>query len=126
MYICICKFVHYVVAAPRVVTHPNDTSAAAPFGALFNCSIQTYGYLTVTWYRNNTYPVPAKAYSTLIPSVNVTTSILNIPNVTSKDIGTYCCVAQVGRITVKSLTANLFLAGKIHLLFMCSIQKMYI
>ena len=126
MYVCICKFVHYVVVAPRVVTHPIDTSAAAPFGALFNCSVQAYGYLTITWYRNNRNPVPMKAYSTLMLSVNVTTSVLTIPNITSKDIGTYCCVAQVGRATEKSLSANLFLAGKINLLFMCCIQKMYI
>ena len=125
--ICICKFVHYVVAAPHVVTHPIDTSAAAPFGALFNCSFQAIGYLTITWYRNNRTAVPAKAYSTLMPSVNVTTSILTIPNVTSKDIGTYFCVAQVDRITVKSLSANLFLSGKIHLLFyMYHLQNAYL
>ena len=122
----ICNFVHYIVAAPRVVTHPTDTSAAVPFSALFNCSFQAIGYLTITWYRNNKNAVPVKAYSTLMPSVNVTTSILTIPNVTSKDIGTYCCVAQVGRITVKSLSANLFLSGKIHLFFIYTIYRMHI
>ena len=49
----------------------------------------------------------------LMPSVNVTTSILTIPNVTSKDVGTYYCVAEVGRVAVKSLSANLTHAGKI-------------
>ena len=103
----------YVVTTPHVTTHPNDTSAAAPFGAEFKCSFETYGYLTVTWYRNNAYPVPEKAYSTLILSVNITTSILTIPNVTSEDVGTYYCVAEIGRVAVKSQSAKLFLAGKI-------------
>ena len=107
--VCLC--VHYI-AFPIVTTHPTDTSAAAPFSALFKCSIQAYGYVTVIWYRNNTYPVPEKAYSTLMPSVNVTTSILTIPNVTSEDVGTYYCVARVGRRIEESLSANLLLAGK--------------
>ena len=105
-------YTHYVVPALHVVTHPADTSAAAPFSALFKCSIQAYGYLTVTWYRNNSNPVPEKAYSTLIPSVNVTTSTLTIPNVTSEDVGTYYCVARVGRRIEESLSANLSVAGK--------------
>ena len=103
---------HYVDPALRVIAHPTNTSAAAPFSAIFKCSIQAYGYLTVTWYRNNRYPVPEKAYSTLIPSVNVTTSILTIPNVTSEDVGIHYCVARVGRRTEESLGANLFFAGK--------------
>ena len=104
---------NYVVPAPHIVADPTDTSAAAPFSAEFKCCIEAYGYLSVTWYRNNSNAVPGKAYSTLIPSVNVTTSILTIPNVTSKDVGTYYCAAEVGRIAVKSRSANLFLAGKI-------------
>ena len=108
VYVCVCII---YIAFHLIVTHPTNTSAAAPFSALFKCSIQAYGYLTITWYRNNTYPVPQKAYSTLIPSANVTTSILTIPNVTRGDIGTYYCVATVGRITLKSQSANLFLAG---------------
>ena len=65
----------------------------APFSAVFNCSVQAYNLLTINWYRNNRDPVPKKAYSTLIPSVNVTTSVLTIPNVTSEDVGTYYCEA---------------------------------
>ena len=104
----------YVVPAPLVITHPTNTSAADPFSALFNCSVQAYAYayLTITWHRNNSNPVPEKAYSTLIPSINVTTSILTIPNVTSEDVGIYYCVARVGRRTEESLGVNLFFAGK--------------
>ena len=101
---------HYV-AFPQVVTHPTDTSASAPFSALFSCSVQAYGYLTVTWYKNKEKPVPKKAYSTLTPSVNVTTSILTIPNVTSEDIGTYYCVVRANMKAAQSPAANLILAG---------------
>ena len=114
----------YVVPAPHVITHPTNTSAADPFSAIFNCSIQAYSYPTVTWYRNNSYPVPEKAYSTLMSSVNVTKSILTIPNVTSEDVDTYYCVAELRRITVKSLSANLFLAGKIATIdYLCVIHR---
>ena len=102
--------VHYV-AFPQVVTHPTDTIAAAPFSAIFSCSVQVYGYLTVTWYRNNRNPVPKKAYYILIPSFNVTTSILTIPNVTSEDVGTYYCVVRANRKIAESLAGNLNLAG---------------
>ena len=105
---------HYLVHAPCVVTHPTATGAAAPFSALFNCSIQVYGYLTITWYRNNEDPVPSKAYSMVISSMNETTSILTIPNVTSEDVSTYYCEAWANRIAVISLNADLFLAGKLY------------
>ena len=112
-YNCIYMFVYIlsIVYAPRVVTHPTDTGAAAPFSALFNCSVRVYGYLNITWYRNNKDPVPSKAYSMVIPSVNEITSILTIPNVTSEDVGTYYCEAWANRKATLSLTANLFFAG---------------
>ena len=105
-------YVHCVVFFPRVVTHPIDASAAAPFSALFNCSVQAYGDLTITWYRKNN-TVSKKAYSALIQSANGSTSILTIPNVTSKDVGTYYCEARTQMLVVQSGTANLFLAGKV-------------
>ena len=110
-----CIFVHYVVDIPRFVAHPTSTSAAAPFSALFSCSVRAYGYLTITWYRRNRKPVPKKASSTLLPSANETTSILMIPNVTGEDVDVYCCLMSAGRITIKSLDANLFLAGTMYM-----------
>ena len=101
------------VESVRIVVQPTDTSAAAPFSALFKISIQVYGYLTINWYKNYRTPVPEKAYLTLIPSVNETTSILTIPTVTSEDVGTYYCVVRANNKAVKSLTVNLFLAGKV-------------
>ena len=102
----------YIESALRIVAQPTDTSAAALFGAQFKISIQVYGYLTINWYKNNRTPVPKKAYLTLIPSVNETTSILTIPTVTSEDVGTYYCVVWANRKAELSLNANLFLAGK--------------
>ena len=103
---CRCIYV-----APQIVLHPTDTSAAAPFSGLFSCSVQAYGYPTSTWYRNDKNPVPKKAYSTLIPLVNMTTSILTIPNVTIEDIGTYYCVVWAKNRAVKSQAGNLIFAG---------------
>ena len=114
----ICMSVHYV-AFSQVVIHPTDTTAAAPFSAVFRCSVQAYGYLTVTWYKNNGNPVTEKAYSRLIPSINVTTSVLTIPNVTSEDVGTYYCVVHANRRTVQSLSGSLILAGSM-VIYMCS------
>ena len=65
----------------------------------------------ITWYRYNSR-LPNKAYNTLIPSVNETTSVLTIPNVTSEDIGTYYFVAWTNDRAVRSMAANLLLAGK--------------
>ena len=101
-----------IVDFPPGITHPIDTSAAAPFSAQFNCSVQAYGHLTITWYRMNN-SLPSKAYSTLTPSVNVTTSVLTIPNITSEDVGAYYCVASVNIFTLQSLAENLVLAGKL-------------
>ena len=103
----------YIESALRIVTQPTDTSAAAPFSALFKIYIQVYGYLTINWYKNNKTPLPEKAYLTLIPSVNETTSILTIPTVTSKDVGTYYCVVWANDMALRSHSANLFLAGKV-------------
>ena len=121
----ICKLVHYVVAVPHITTHPTDTSAAAPFSALFSCSVEVYGNLTITWYRNNRSPVPKKAHLTLVPLVILTTSILTIPNVTIHDVGTYHCVVWANMLAAQSRAAKLFLGGKMHL-FMCNVWYMYI
>ena len=93
--------------------------------------MQVYGYLTITWYRNNRDPVPNKAYSRLIPLVNVTTSVLTIPNVTSEDDGAYYCVVWANRKAAESLAASLDLAGiyiasNYTILFMCNVWYIYL
>ena len=105
----------------HLITHPTDTSAAAPFGAVFTCSARGNGYLKIIWQRlNNT--LPKKSYrSVLVTSPFETTSILTIPNVTSEDVGTYYCVVWADIQMIQSRMANLFLAGKvIKKVFYCS------
>ena len=48
--------------------------------------------MTITWYRNDEKPVPSKAYSTTVQSINETTSTLTIPNVTSEDVDIHITV----------------------------------
>ena len=48
-----------------------------------------------------------------MPVVNMTTSILTIPNVTIEDTGMYYCVVWVNSRAVKSLAGNLIFAGSI-------------
>ena len=121
MYVRLC--IPNVASALRIVTHPTDTSAAAPFSALFKFSIQVYGYLAITWHKSNENSIPKKAYLTLVPSVNETTIILTIPNVTSEGVGTYYCVVWANRMAVISHNANLSLAGKYVNASECIIMK---
>ena len=65
----------------------------------------------IIWYRSDN-ALPNKAFVTLIPSVNETTSVLTIPNVISEDVGTYFCEAWANNGGVRSMAVNLFLAGK--------------
>ena len=64
----------------------------------------------ITWYGYGNL-LPNKAFDILISSVNETTSVLTIPNVTSEDVGTYYCVVWANNRAVRSMAANLFLAG---------------
>ena len=65
----------------------------------------------IIWYGSDN-PLPNEAFVTLIPSVNETTSVLTISNVTSEDVGTYYCEAWANNGGVRSMAVNLFLAGK--------------
>ena len=103
----------HTVPAPDIITDPTDTSAAAPFSAVFTCSAKGCGELNITWHRH-TKPLPQKAYFTIAASVNGTTGTLTIPNVVSDDVGTYYCVVRASNIAVQSKIASLLFAGKIQ------------
>jgi len=110
---CILKLIVQIVPAPHIITHPTDTSAAAPFSAVFTCSVSAFGYLNIIWYRNNEVykTVINKSKITMTSSHNVTTSNLIIVNVTMKDSGVYYCEAWANRKASQSRSANLFYAG---------------
>ena len=105
--------IHIIVPAPHIITLPTDTSAAAPFSAVFTCSASAFGHLNIIWYRNNEpyETVPNKSIIILTSSHNITTSNLTILNVTMKDSGVYYCEAWANRKASQSRSASLFYAG---------------
>ena len=102
-----------IVPAPHVLTHPTDTSAAAPFSAVFTCSASAFGYLNIIWYKNNEVyeTVLDKSEITLSSSGNVTTSNLIILNVTINDSGDYFCETWANDRATRSNVATLYYAG---------------
>ena len=84
-------FTFCIAIAPHVTIHPTDVYAAAPFSGEFTCSATGCGYVKIIWYRQ-TYPIPDKAYSTSVGSLNQATDTLIIPNVTNEDTGGYYCL----------------------------------
>ena len=99
----------HTVPAPDIITDPTDTSAAAPFSAVFTCSAKGCGELNIIWHRE-----PQRTYSTMIVSVNGTTSTLTIPNVVSEDVGIYYCVVWAGNKAAQSRIVSLLFAGKVQ------------
>jgi len=106
-----CTIITHLADAPHIITHPTDTSAAAPFSAVFTCSARGFGNMNIIWYRNN-LPLPIKAYSELVHQPNsITTSRLTIPNVDKQDVGEYYCVVWASKKASRSRVADLLIAG---------------
>ena len=104
---------YHIVPAPDIITHPTDTSAAAPFSAVFTCSVSAFGKLSIIWYRNNQkYESVANKSAISITSLNnITTSTLTILQVSNKDIGVYYCEAWANKKASQSQSAQLFYPG---------------
>ena len=114
-------FTAQVPFAPHILTHPTDTSAAAPFSGVFTCSVTGCGHLNITWYRRGS-SLPTESESTEVSSPTVTTSTLVIPNVTSEvDVGRYCCVVWANKRGAQSNDGVLYFAGKYDIAIMCSL-----
>ena len=106
------------VPGPRIITHPTDTSAAAPFSAVFTCSVQAFGTISIEWRGKDNLPSPIQ-----VSTPELTTSTLTIPNVTEKDAGTYYCVVWANRQGAISNEAKLIFAGMYNRLIYLFIVK---
>jgi len=87
-----------------------NTSAAAPFKAIFKCAAQGYGTVTIEWKRTDS-AIPNKANITQQILLNISMSHLVIPNVMQGDTGKYYCVAWANRKGSISKEAMLLYAG---------------
>ena len=108
---------HFVTVgtASTFVTHPTDTSAAAPFSGVFSCSAYGYGRQHITWHKASG-KLPHKHTIRQIPNYTIVTSILTIPNVTEEDAGKYYCQVWANHLGSQSKKANLFYSGIIAVL----------
>ena len=96
----------------EIVSHPSDTSAAAPFSGVFTCSVSGQGHQNISWHRQSG-TVPQKHLTIETASHGVITSTLIIPNVTEEDIGKYYCLLWANNIGLRSNMANLYYPGMI-------------
>ena len=111
LYIIYVQFIYFCVVAPStIVTQPTDTSAAAPFSAVFTCAVEGYGYQNVTWHKQSA-TVPHKYMTSQMSSYGVVTSTLIIPNVIEEDVGKYYCWVSANNIYVESRRAELHYSG---------------
>ena len=93
-----------------IVIQPTNSSAAAPFSAVFTCSAKAYGVLSFEWKRLNS-DLPEKSFNVMKLSQNSTTSYLFIPNVTSDDVGEYYCDVWANEKASRSHIARLLFSG---------------
>ena len=100
----------FVASPPRVITHPTDTSAAAPFSGVFTCSAGGYGHLNISWYREDVphQLIPDKCTVNQTSSPQIATSTLTIPHVTEDDAGKYHCVVWANKQATRSRHATLY------------------
>ena len=102
--------VHSIVVPSRIVTHPTDTYAAAPFSGVFTCSVIGYGYQNITWHRQGG-KLPHKYKANEVGTNGIVTSTLIIPNVTEEDIGNYYCLVWANNIGLRSNEGHLHYSG---------------
>jgi len=102
--------IFFTALPPRIVIHPTDTSAAAPFSGVFTCSSGGYGHHNIIWYREHVSNelLPEKSTTSQVSSRDITTSTLIVPNVTEKDNGKYYCVVWANEIAIRSKSATLY------------------
>ena len=115
-YGCTCT-----VVSSSIATHPIDTTAAAPYSAVFTCSIYGYGYQNITWHREAN-KLPYNHQIKEISSPRIITTTLIIPNVTEQDVGKYYCQVWANNMRAQSDRANLYYAGNVLFYENCNID----
>ena len=100
----------FLVSPPYIITHPTDTSAAAPFSGVFTCSAGGYGHLNISWHREDVphQLIPDKCTVSQTSSPQITTSTLTIPHVIDDDAGKYYCVVWANKQATRSRRATLY------------------
>ena len=107
-------FILHVVSPSKIVTQPTNTSAAAPFGGVFTCSVEGYGYQHIIWHKQSGV-LPHKHKTSKIASGTIVTSTLIIPNITQEDAGKYYCqVWAFNNVGVRSEKADLYYSGSCY------------
>ena len=105
----------YVASSSTFVTHPADTSAAAPFSGIFTCSAYGYGKQHITWHKTSG-KLPHKHMIKQTASPRTVTSTLTIANVTEQDVGKYYCQVWANHIGSQSKRANLHYSGECYVI----------
>lgn len=119
----------YVALSSTFVTHPVDTSAAAPFSAVFTCSVYGYGHQHITWHKKSGQ-LPYNHKLEQLPLLKIVTSTLIILNVTEQDAGEYYCQVWANHIGSQSKRANLYYSGILIMLidvcmYVCIFNAIY-
>ena len=102
--------IFYTAPLSKIVVHPTNTNAAAPFSAVFTCSVRGFGYQSITWHKQSG-SLPYKHKTTEMTSHGIITNTLTIPSVTKEDVGEYYCLVWANNRVVRSKTAHLLYLG---------------
>ena len=109
---CIIFYMH-LASSSTFVTHPTDTSAAAPFSAVFTCSAYGYGHQHIRWHKEHG-KLPHRHTIEHTSSSTIVISTLIIANVTEQDVGKYYCQVWANNIGSQSERANLYYSGNYY------------
>ena len=88
----ICIYTH-LVSPPIITKHPTDEVVGVHSTITFECEVQGYGYINVTWTKLGS-ALPNAAIVKKNELINGVSSTLTIINTAGYYGGMYCCVAS--------------------------------
>ena len=107
------------VGLPIILKHPRSTVAEIYNVAIFECTVRSYGSLSITWRRQNSN-LPVTANISTTKSVNEVKSTLRIEKSIGYYKGYYYCVIENIAGTVYSTFAYYNITGKLYHCFKIS------